>query len=96
LLPRMNLKWRFGAHGTNNSVFLSNIIFLSFKKKKKFIPWTCKNHVQILCILSYTKTEHLDLSMCIFKSTNFIKFCYFCVFHNIMNFVIQFYLDLFS
>jgi hypothetical protein len=34
LLPRMNLKWRFGAHGTNNSVFLSNIIFLSFKKKK--------------------------------------------------------------
>jgi hypothetical protein len=73
-------------------------IFLSFKKLKKkysdvdnYLSYKyVKNTIQIICILGYTRKEkHVDLRMYSFKTTNFIRFYYFCVVHNIQFFVIK-------
>jgi hypothetical protein len=79
------------------------IIFFEFLKNLKiifacsqlFIPPTCKKSCLISLYFGLHKNnKHLDLSISrskyvYFKSTNFIKFCYFWVPHNTKNFVMK-------
>jgi hypothetical protein len=51
-----------------------------------------KKHVQMLCSLAYIKRETCRSEYVFFKSTNYFRFCHFCVAHNTNNFILKFYM----
>jgi hypothetical protein len=74
------------------------ITFLSFKKNSKKYSHVAnylsnqhaKHLVKILFILGYTKIRNIEIWVCIFQIYKFYQICYFCVAHNIKNFVVKF------
>jgi hypothetical protein len=81
----------------------SNLVFsnknLSFKNVDFFLHVAnylahkhAKIHIQILCILCYTKMTTYRSEYVYFNSTNFMRICYFYIAHNTNNIVIKNYI----